>query len=160
MSSRKHHYLVAHKVIPRLFFNDPIRFLTTINEEGEEFFKRIWNYTGEKYVENNEDRLPPNDLSVLPFNKDQIYGALFKFPSAELIPEAHMSCALGKLQKDESGVEKLENCHYLTLELGQDIYGSPKTVLCGWDKDDRHLNYGDGPENKVEEFLKKCLSMI
>jgi len=160
MSSRKHHYLVAHKVIPMLFFNDPIRFLTNIKEEGTEFFKRIWNHTGEKYIENIDDRIPANDLTVTPFNKEQIYGALFKFPPAELVPEAHMSCALGELHVDEFGIEKMEKCRYLTLELGTDYDGSEITVLCAWDKNDRHLNFGYGPENSEEEFLKKCLTFI
>ena len=41
---------------------------------------------------------------------------------------------------------------YYTLEKGVSLTGEPRTVLAGWD-DQRHNNYGDGPEPTVEAFV-------
>ena len=49
---------------------------------------------------------------------------------------------------DESQI----TAQYYTLEKGVSLTGEPRTVLAGWD-DQRHNNYGDGPEPTVEAFV-------
>ena len=159
MKPRKHHYLVAHETLPLLFYRNPIEFLVRSNEEKDNFVRIIWVKTGEKFIENLNDRLPPTGLFVQPFNQGQIYGAIFVFPEPRAITEAHMTCALGKLRKMSFDNEELDNCRYLTLEHGESVDGSPRTVFCAWEKDGTHLNFGDGPENDIDAFLNKCLSI-
>ncbi len=77
------------------------------------------------------------------------------------LPEPHASTevfmvgivlkpAAGDTAADLPGAE----VRYFTLEKGRRPDGSGRTVLCEWTIDNRHLNYGDGPEPDRDHFLK------
>src|ERR1700739_2546288 len=42
--------------------------------------------------------------------------------------------------------------HYFTLERHNT--NSPQTKFCAWDREGRHLNYGDGPPPDVDSFVR------
>ncbi len=44
---------------------------------------------------------------------------------------------------------------YFTLEKGYQSDGKPRTVLCEWTADNKHLNYGDGPAATVKSSRRR-----
>lgn len=52
---------------------------------------------------------------------------------------------------------------YFTLEKGQNLDGSDRTVLCEWERHEtgpRHENFGDGPAPDPEAFLAAVTGLV
>lgn len=164
---RPHHYVYAHKMLPKLFHGDPTLFIATMLDARETFLRKVWDDLGQR-VEDNDGpraRLPSDGLGVyferLP--KD-VLVAVVELPEAKYMPEAHLvafvyqlpESAQGRLRPGRAGMARM-----FTLEYGLSLQGDePRTVLCEWSADGTHRNLGDGPPATIDDFIEKIASLV
>ena len=163
---RRLHYAIAHKILPSLAFTNPGKFLAIMGETPN--VHKLWNDVCQDLPP--EDRLPADGLSAERREHNNYHFVLITFPTPRGTTEAYFTAFVvgpvdrDALQKevDASGrdfiaasmeaFQKLPN-YYFTLENGiHAADGSPRTVFCGWTKDETHYNMGDGPAAELSAF--------
>jgi hypothetical protein len=150
---RLHHYIFAHKAIPSLFFHEPEKFLSIMSVHADAFLRDFWNKVGES-VDKTElvaaDGLACEVRKIV--NGD--VGALITLPPPERITEAYF---VAPVYRPQAG-SKNGRTRFITLEYSPDR--ESLSVLCEWTAEGSHLNSGDGPEPKPEDFWKVVCTRV
>ena len=55
--ARWHHYYFAHKLLPKLFFENDERFVEQLEKSGQSFIQNLWQVTGKQTKHLTEDQL-------------------------------------------------------------------------------------------------------
>lgn len=150
MAARPHHYIFAHRALPAYFLEDPDRFFTVLERDGEQFLYHYWEHIGRGL--DVADRLSPDGLWFdMQFFEDDFKIAIIAMPEPEFVPEAFMMAIIYQPAL-EDGFGMI--ARYFTLEYGYG-YGPDemRTVFCEW-VGGAHSNYGDGPDPTPEDFLE------
>lgn len=146
---RPHHYLFAHRVVPAMFFADPLKFLDTLENNGEGLLNFLWGKIGQDMKE--EDRLEPEGLGFeLRQLGNGVRVGVIRLPKPKGLSEAYLTAAV--YQAAEGAQE--ERRRYFTLERGMTLRGKLGTVLGEWEGVKNHLNFGDGPDPQVGSFVE------
>jgi len=147
----KHHYVVAHKLIPSIFFKKPQGFID-MNIEFPQEIKKLWLEVGKKLGTDSEDVL---GLDVISLKDHGINGIIFIFPETKVVPECIFSACLIE-QKQRFILFKSNVPRYITYEFGFNINQSERSdrsVLCEWNKSGMHINYGAGKGFLLDDFI-------
>ena len=155
--SREHHYLYAHRIIPKMFYEDPTKFIGLSNVEGKELAVGIWDMVADDIIGNRDNYLSPDGLDVIAVEEHPYIGSIYVMPEATEVAEAIMICALGKIHKPMFGKTKIKNPILYTLEFGLDENQEECTIFCSWNKEGSHLNFGKGPVATIKAFTEKCI---
>lgn len=131
---RRQPYIFAHLALPALFLRAPESMLTNLEENNVEFLRYLWRQIGLKEGEHDEHAGMQITVACQPLAEGRM--AIIELPLPERPTEAYRLALC----------DVPDNPRYFTLELGEKLDGSPRTVLCEWDANGRHYNYGDGPE--------------
>lgn len=78
-------------------------------------------------------------------------AVLLEMPSPVALAEAYYVAIVSLKGLPSRDAPEDANLRYITLELGRNLDGSPRTVLCEW-RHGIHFNYGDGPEPTLPAF--------
>lgn len=142
-------YIFAHLALPGLFFRTPESMLDNFETNGAEFLRYLWRQIGLK--EGQHDEAAGMQINVACHTLAGGRVALIQCPPPERPTEAY----------------RLALCHvpdnprFFTLELGENLDGSLRTVFCEWDATGRHYNHGEGPAAEDESaFLTVVQSRI
>ncbi|MBI3158035.1 MAG: hypothetical protein HYZ26_00360 [Chloroflexi bacterium] len=135
-------YIFAHLALPALFFRAPESMLRNFEQEGPEFLRYLWRQIG--LEKGGHDEAAGMQIQVEIHKEAREIIGLISLPAPQNATEAFFVAA----------VHSPERARYFTLELGERLDGSAYTVLCEWDTEGRHLNYGEGPApDDVRAFL-------
>lgn len=162
--SRQHHYLMCHRLLPQLAFDNPPSFIGMAKDaDGLRF---IWKKFGRTLP--SDEFLAPSGIASELRTYETGHGpysvALMTFPRPRRMIEVyHAAFTLGPLPVNSnlSRDELLEEARhiparYFTLELGIDQAAQRlRTVFCEWTAQQSHLNYGDGPEPTLDAFYRQ-----
>jgi len=151
-SDRQHHYVFAHRVMPRLFFRDADRLMTAMAERRAELLRAMWVDLGEQFFSSAQVAADGIDVFVpRPEPGARVVVLVFPAPAA---PAEAFFAALVALPDGQQ--------RYFTLEKPVDPLGEggPVTVLGGWDDEGAHLNYGPGPRPTPEEFVASVRRLV
>lgn len=81
----------ATQVIPSSFTGNKASFLNAmLSEESDEFLATLWNNVGEKVL-GKKNLIPPDGLSVRPFQENDYFFILFTFPTPTIDGEPYFS---------------------------------------------------------------------
>jgi hypothetical protein len=149
-------YVFAHLALPQVVHGDPEKALKLLSgSEAAGFLAFLWGRVGERLPE--EARAAPRGLACETHTTaGGVVIVVVTMPPPERSPEAFFAALVFT-----PGPRKLlffrhpPTVRYLTLELGHDLGGGERTVLCGWSKDGTHSNMGDGPAPEAGAFLAK-----
>lgn len=156
---RDHHYLYAHRLLPQLAFSAPEKFLAFVERNGSAFLEYFWNECGKQIAE--DERIQPEGLSCKIYSLDDgIVAACITLPQPVEMPEAYFAAFVHRPEGDDLLNSKQVFTRYFTLEYGQRMDGSARTVLCEWNAEGSHLNYGDGPPPQMDLFLNSIESLL
>jgi hypothetical protein len=146
--ARAHHYLFAHRMMPTIFFQDPEKFIGTLNEHGMPFLRFLWDRAGQ--VLEPALMLPGDGLDYQTRGlEDGTRIVAISLPAPQAITEAYFVALVYRPVMLQH--EAIARC--FTLEYGRSVFNDqPRTVLCEW-SGSSHLNYGDGPEPTAEAFI-------
>ena len=142
------HHMFAHDDLPFHFFNDPSAFLDSICENREDVLRHRWKVCeisglGEGYISGiGETKKSAELLSVETIKEDSFTLAVIKMPEPRRETEAYFIAMA--VQQQHSKLQET----YLTLEKS-----SNGTMMCGWDENGTHFNYGEGPEPTQKDFI-------
>jgi hypothetical protein len=149
---RKHHYLFAHRLLPRIFFSDTDPLVMRFKADPQETIVRFWNSVGESIP--SDERLSSDGLSAeYSVRADGVRIVFVTLPLAEVSPEAIFAVLAIR------GRERW----YLTYERSNDpsAPGREIAILCGWNSAGEHLNYGlhdNYSRSAFEKLLEKYLA--
>lgn len=154
---RHHHYLFAHRLIPTLFFQDTLQFVSLLQRDGLRFLEFWWRRVGEDVPQ--EERLSADGLGYtirevahgwvavvimmpLPQGMTEAYfvGLFFRPEGETLIPRVFT-------------LEKTMSYLPTTTE-------TPMTVLCEWTATGAHRNTGKGMAPELETFLAAAALLV
>jgi hypothetical protein len=130
---RKHHYVFAHVVIPRLFFSNPDGFLASFpsNDWGIDRLRRLWTEVGKQMNDPDEEPIASDGLSI---SREMIGGS-----EAEVI---QMPAVKGAVEVAYSVLLSSEKPRYLVLELTErQAAPTPLGVICEWHADNSRKNH-------------------
>ncbi len=130
---RQQPYIFAHLALPGLFFRTPGSMLTNLEENGAEFLRYLWRQIGLEEGQHDEAAGMQIQVTCQPLATGRV--ALITLPPPERPTEAYR-LALCLLP---------DGARFFTLELGENLDGSLRTVFCEWDANGRHYNHGNGP---------------
>jgi hypothetical protein len=151
---RPQHYLYAHRVLPTLFYQNPQQFLSILTMDGIAFLRFFWDRTLQDH--GDEPHTPPQGMNYETRALDDgTLIAIIELPQPERMAEAYFVAAVFR----DAASQPL--MRYFTLEYGMHILdNTPRTVLCEWTLDGKHLNFGDGPEPKSKAFFDAILAHL
>lgn len=151
-SDRQHHYVFAHRVMPRLFYRDATKLLNALAERRAELLRAMWVDLGEQFFPTAQ--VAPDGLDVIvPPVRDGVRMVVLVFPAPAASAEAYFAA----LVAGPDGTLR-----YLTLERAIDLAGAdgPATVLGGWDAEGAYLSFGEGSPPIVEEFERRVRALL
>ncbi len=168
----RHHYMLAHIVLPQLCRENPyLLFNVIISPEKEEFLAHTWKYVRTMCDPAGEPSFSIEDVRFVPTRIGDFPALVALFPRPEAITDALMAVAVLMVplgSGEPSHIEENPECRYFTLEFALPNPEQPDeglgTMLCEWGKEGTHVNYGPGPDKiSPQTFLdavEKLLSPI
>jgi hypothetical protein len=140
---RRQHYLFAHRQLLAV----ARRFAGTLPEMArsgrmDTALAATWDRAGEGLPP--ADRWPAAGLTATLDERDGRHIVLVTMPRPEHGAEAYFAAIV---------VAEDHLADYFVLEHGWTELDEPRTVLCKWDDQGRHVNFGDGPPAEANAFL-------
>lgn len=157
---RQHHYEFAHRFLPHMCFRggmgaETLRSMAT--DKAGELLRHGWGSAAS--VVEPADRLPPDGLKArLIEPREGLTLAVVQLPQARRMVEALYV----------AGVYQPGGFRFVTLELSVDIVSQrPRTVLGEWmpgrqgpEAPLTHVNWGNGPPDSREAFVRAAVRVI
>lgn len=149
------HYVFAHYALRQIALAEPMQFLEiAASPDADKFIAALLQQVVKQC--GREAGFDASEIKVYPTRVNNYPCAVIEMPEPEEAAEAWLIGVVVPVDftlevpadLDESQI----TAQYYTLEKGVSLTGEPRTVLAGWD-DQRHNNYGDGPEPTVEAFV-------
>jgi len=167
---RTHHYEFAHRVLPRLMFDNPGALLS-LAEAGEagEALRDMWQELGEQLAP--DDRVAPDGLEVHGWNLGDHLAVVVTLPPPRRSAEAYFVAAtVRELRQDHPGARSRQpdigdpKVRVFTLEhhnllewasgrVGEAGASAVSTMFCEWTGDGRHINFGAVPAPSIGDFV-------
>ena len=108
-----------------------------------------------------DEFIPADGIECFPVRINEGCSAVIvQMPPPERVAEAYFAAIVVWQEPNQSQPENPKVRHrYITLELSEDLSGSPHTVLGEWDEGS-HYNYGKGPAADKDAFIQAVLDLI
>ena len=156
---RLHHYYFAHVYFRTFCERYPRQaFEILSSDKKDDLIKDTWDEICKQFDKEQKTELTAEDIRVSTLRLGRYPVILVQMPEAKAIVEAIM-VAIVLTPNVDSELPEDTKCRYFVLELGSDLEGGLRTVLCEW-KSDGHFNMGDGPEPQPESFLNAIEAII
>ncbi|HZN67234.1 MAG TPA: hypothetical protein VFB66_18240 [Tepidisphaeraceae bacterium] len=169
---RDQHYVFAHIALRQIAFKNPVGVVGVLHSpDGMKFLTGLWEEVGqhcreadEKHQHGSGGMIDGSTLGVRPARVGNFPSAIVSLPQPLGPTEAYfialvLHVDLGTLQGDGPMPENPELSYY-TLEHGVGLRGESRTVLCAWNAEEAHLNFGDGPPAEFEAFVEAVRRQI
>jgi len=160
---RCHHYMLAHYALRGAAFDDPLACLGILASPDAQ---RFLSHLLQSVSEHCKEREPRPDFSAerLAVHKVRVGRypcAVVEMPRPRATTEAFFVAAV-LLADPKGGMSESEEIElrYFILERGFVLGGPPRTVLCEWTSEGKHVNYGNGPEARLELFVRAVEEMV
>lgn len=150
------HYVITHITLKNFVLKDSDNFMKVLMGGPDNlkcFLSAMWNDIKSRNTElrNSQDKIYESSFNVsIGVIDDNTKILTIVMPEVKEAPEATMV-----------GVILGENLRYFTLEYDKSkIDGSNIYILCEWEKNGNHLNYGSIKENTSDSFLESIARII
>jgi hypothetical protein len=149
---RRHHYNFVHQYLARRLMWEADDSLVELlcGEFATERLRELWTSVGADVLGGEDGLIPADTLECSPFHVDADHcGAMIRFPEPERTCEAYLAAVV--FHADPKVRELIGYYRYFILELGRELDGSKRTVLCERN-DGKHLVYSESCAPEVDEF--------
>ncbi|HAW28552.1 MAG TPA: hypothetical protein DCY03_10605 [Planctomycetaceae bacterium] len=149
------HYVFAHYALRQIALAEPMQFLEiAASPDADKFIAALLQQVVKQC--GREAGFDASEIKVYPTRVNNYPCAVIEMPEPQEAAEAWLVGVVVPVDFSVKVPADLDldqiTAQYYTLEKGVSLTGEPRTVLAGWD-DQRHNNYGDGPEPTVEAFV-------
>jgi hypothetical protein len=146
---RPHHYVYAHRMLHGVCAQDPLKFFALLaSDERGAFLEWLHGAVCRSLDDAGEPDFGPGDVRVETVRVGGHPTAIFVMPPPRAIAEAFF---VAMVLTDRGTDVAPPSFRCFTLELGEGMDGTLRTVLGEW-TDDAHHNYGDGPDPRLPAF--------
>jgi hypothetical protein len=168
---RDQHYVFAHIALRQIAFKNPVGCVGVLHSpEAMKFLTELWEEVGTHCREAPEaggaavQHIDGSTLGVRPARVGNFPSAVVSLPQPLAPTEAYfialvLHVELATLQGDGPTPENPELSYY-TLERGVSLDGRERAVLCAWDAQGSHLNFGEGPPAQFEPFVEAVRAQV
>lgn len=159
---RCHHYTLAHQALRSIALEEPLAFLGILaSPDAQRFLADLMQSVSEhcKAHEPQPD-FSVQELVVHRMRLGRYPCAVIEMPPPRAITEAFFVAAVLLADPSEGMPPQEVTLRYFTLEKGMTLEGPPRTVLCEWTAEGSHVNYGTGPEPRLEAFAEAVERML
>jgi len=149
----------AHMVLPAFASAYPAEFFALMPTDGRaQVLDLLWRETESRAGPFPVD-LDTTSINVTCGAIDGIPAVLIEMPKPVALAETFYVAliSLNGLPSREAPADA--DLRYVTLELGRNLDGSARTVLCEW-RHGIHFNYGDGPEPAPAAFCSAVRELL
>lgn len=162
----EHHYVFAHYALRRFAFAQPLRiFLILGSPKRNEFFDDVLRDVDEWVGADQQRNFSGADIQFSGYSVQDRLCAVLEMPETTNPTEAFFIAIVTRYPMEqmdtlvEEGSE-MPLIQYFTLE--RPAFSSPEcpSVFCAWERDDRHMNYGAGPEPTVGAFSEFLIERL
>ena len=157
----RHHYVLAHVALRGAAKGNPLGFFAVMGgPRRQDFLDDLWKRVCENCDEEGRASFTSKDLKIVTALFGLYPAVVIQMPKPLFVAEAHMVCIVLMVPLSKlSGKPVDPQLRYFTLEAGTNESGTDRTVLCSWDGE-AHVNYGDGPEPTVPDFVEAVGKLI
>ncbi|MDO4976685.1 MAG: hypothetical protein Q4E53_05415 [Eubacteriales bacterium] len=135
-------YLIEHRILPEIFFEDPWTLVSAFLED-ESLIYRIFK----EQFERNEMEMPYKEedfkISLNRLCKEALVETL-ELPTPEREPLCYKICLFFN--------EDFQKAGYYCVEMGNEAENN-LPFICSWDKNGKHGNHGRGMGDQMENIL-------
>jgi hypothetical protein len=157
---RDQHYAFAHVLLRQLAFENPVGCVGMLHSpERDKMLAALWEDVAKHCRKNGmaDGVVAGAPPTVRPAPVGRFPSCIVTMPQPQGPTEAHfvaivLHVDVEALRSGEEPPEKPE-LSYFTLEKGVTLDGESRTVLCGWNAEGSHLNFGDGPPAEFDAFV-------
>jgi hypothetical protein len=155
-----HHYTLAHLAFRGFCSQEPLTFFGVMGSpQRDSLIEEIWRQVCENCADEGEPDFDINEVQVITCLIKHYPCMVIQMPPPQEIGEAHFAGIVLHTDVNAPDLPKDPEFAYLTLEKGLDDDGEECTYFCAWTPDDEHVNYGQGPEASLENFIKQLEAM-
>jgi hypothetical protein len=134
--------------------SDPMTFFAIMGSPRQaDFVREIWSKVCERCDPIEQTDIRPEEIRVAAVRVETYPTLLIEMPEAEFPAEAIFVGIVLLAEAIVKAPPESVEFRYFTLELGEDLEGGERTVLCEW-HDGSHLNMGDGPAPDLKKFAE------
>ncbi|HEY1066934.1 MAG TPA: hypothetical protein VGE52_12515 [Pirellulales bacterium] len=159
--SRCDHYSLAHLALRYTALDDPLFYLGVMASPDAKAFlsdmlERVARQCG---GEGAKPSFTADEIGIHPLRIGDHFHLIVELPTPRAVTEAYFTAAVVHLDpsraahQESDAEEEKPPVRYFTLEYGFTFDGPPRTVLAEWSADESHLNYGDGPPPRLDDFI-------
>ena len=149
MISTKQRYTFAHKILPQMFLQVPIKFLMALLDPSESLLTMVWDSIGARLAENGEPREHGPAVFVTEIHRVRGYNVVIAKLQRPLIST---ECHFVAFAYRPAGNGLRACARYITLEKAYGSNGeSDETFVCEWTSEG-HVNCGYGVRPTAAEF--------
>ena len=140
-----HHYVLAHTAFRKACEGDPLFFFEAIaSAKKDDFLRALWRMVCEMCSSSGEPTFDIADVAITTRRINNYPAVIVEMPPPTAVGQAHFVAIVLMIDASADAAPEKPEFTYFTLEKGEELGGTVKTVLGGW-KGDMHLNFGDGP---------------
>ena len=155
LEPRPQHYVFAHYILRQEAFKLTDQLIHALRYQDHDYIRRRWfvamtqcRMTGMQF---DTKWNPVAEIQIHSAQQDYITCYVISMPEAKHLTEAFFVAVV-----EAPG----DVVRYYTLEKGSHDDGSPRTALCEWTADGRHLNFGDGPPATIDAFTESIFRHV
>jgi hypothetical protein len=160
---RCHHYALAHYALRGVAFEHPLAFLGVLaSPDAQRFLAELLQSVSKQCKEREpEPDFTVEQIVVHKRRVGQYPCAIVEMPQPRATTEAYFVAAVLLADTEKPLQDKKDlTLRYVTLEMGSSLAGNARTVLGEWAVDGSHVNYGTGPNPKLEAFVGQLAEVL
>ncbi len=159
---RDQHYVFAHIALRQIAFKNPAGCVGVLHSpDAMKFLTGLWEEVGKHCRDAAADaaggHIDGSTLGVRPARVGDFPSAIVSLPQPLAPTEAYFIALVLHVDletlRGEAPPPENPALSYYTLERGVSLEGGGRTVLCAWNAEEAHLNYGDGPPPDFDAFV-------
>jgi hypothetical protein len=159
---RQQHYYFAHRYLVERTEQMPLYMIETLSKPtAARYLSTLWVSTGLGFKAPEDEFISAEGIECFPMQISETCSAVVvQLPPPERMAEAYFVAIVVWQEPNQLEPENPKVRHrFITLELSEDLSGSPHTILGEWDGGS-HCNYGKGPTPNREAFIKAVLDLM
>jgi hypothetical protein len=161
MTQGPHHYVLGHIALRQVCQANPMAFFNVmVTPHRQSFLGNLWSQVRQTCDPEGEPSFDISDIEITTCRIKGFPTIVFKMPPPMETTETYFIAIVLKIDPDTETQPEHPSFDYLTLEKGANLDGSERRVLCGWTEDEKHMNYGEGPEANLDAFIGAIENMI
>jgi hypothetical protein len=145
--------VLAHVALRKFCEQNPGAFFGVMGSpKRDEFLQELWGKVRAHCDPKGAPTFDIKDVTITTCRVRNFPTIIVTMPPPVEVAEAWFVGIVLKIDLDAQSAPEKPEFVYLTLEKGANFDGIDRTILCAWDAEGAHVNYGNGPPPNERDF--------